>query len=57
MTRSPVGSEVAGTRERLIAATTRLMCERGLARTSTRDIARAAGVAERALSPQFADKA
>lgn len=57
MTRSPVGSEVAGTRERLIAATTRLMCERGLARTSTRDIARAAGVAEGALYHHFADKA
>jgi len=57
MTRSPAGSEVAGTRERLIAATARLMCERGLARTSTRDIARAAGVAEGALYHHFADKA
>ena len=57
MTRSPAASEVAGTRERLIAATTRLMCERGLARTSTRDIARAAGVAEGALYHHFADKA
>ena len=58
MTRSPAGSEVtAGMRERLIAATTRLMCERGLAHTSTRDIARAAGVAEGALYHHFADKA
>jgi AcrR family transcriptional regulator len=57
MTRPPAGSEAAGTRERLIAATTRLMCERGLARTSTRDIARAAGVAEGALYHHFADKA
>ncbi|HUJ88542.1 MAG TPA: helix-turn-helix domain-containing protein [Burkholderiales bacterium] len=57
MTRSPAGSEVGGTRERLIAATTRLMCERGLVHTSTRDIARAAGVAEGALYHHFADKA
>ena len=57
MTRPPARSEVSGTRERLIAATTRLMCERGLARTSTRDIARAAGVAEGALYHHFADKA
>jgi AcrR family transcriptional regulator len=49
---------VAGsTRQRLIAATTRLLCERGLARTSTRDIARAARVAEGALYHHFADKA
>jgi AcrR family transcriptional regulator len=59
MVRSPSRSEAAavGTRERLIAATTRLMCERGLAHTSTRDIARAAGVAEGALYHHFADKA
>ncbi len=57
MTRSPAKSEVAGTRERLISATARLMCERGLAHTSTRDIARVAGVAEGALYHHFADKA
>jgi AcrR family transcriptional regulator len=59
MARSPIRSEAAavGTRERLISATTRLMCERGLAHTSTRDIARAAGVAEGALYHHFADKA
>jgi len=59
MVRIPTRADAAagGTRERLIAATTRLMCERGLARTSTRDIARAAGVAEGALYHHFADKA
>jgi len=59
MVRLSTRSEAAagGTRERLIAATTRLMCERGLARTSTRDIARAAGVAEGALYHHFANKA
>jgi AcrR family transcriptional regulator len=59
MVRHSTGSEAAagGTRERLIAATTRLMCDRGLARTSTRDIARTAGVAEGALYHHFADKA
>ena len=59
MARPPTRSEAAavGTRERLISATTRLMCERGLARMSTRDIARTAGVAEGALYHHFADKA
>jgi AcrR family transcriptional regulator len=44
-------------KEKLINATERLLCSRGLARVTTRDIARAAGVAEGALYHHFGDKA
>jgi AcrR family transcriptional regulator len=44
-------------REKLINATERLLCTRGLARVTTRDIARAAHVAEGALYHHFGDKA
>jgi AcrR family transcriptional regulator len=44
-------------REKLINATERLLCSRGLARVTTRDIARAAKVAEGALYHHFGDKA
>ena len=44
-------------REKLINATERLLCTRGLARVTTRDIARAAKVAEGALYHHFGDKA
>jgi len=44
-------------RERLIAATERLLCSRGLACVTTRDIASAAKVAEGALYNHFGDKA
>jgi AcrR family transcriptional regulator len=44
-------------REKLIAATERLLCSRGLGCVSTRDIARAAKVAEGALYHHFDDKA
>jgi AcrR family transcriptional regulator len=44
-------------RERLIAATEHLLCSRGLACVTTRDIARAANVAEGALYHHFGDKA
>jgi AcrR family transcriptional regulator len=46
-----------GQKERLIHATERLLCSRGLARTTTRDIAQAAKVAEGALYHHFSDKA
>jgi AcrR family transcriptional regulator len=44
-------------RERLLVATERLLCSRGLACVTTRDIARAANVAEGALYHHFGDKA
>jgi AcrR family transcriptional regulator len=44
-------------KERLIAATERLLCSQGLGCVSTRDIARAANVAEGALYHHFGDKA
>lgn len=44
-------------KEKLINATERLLCSRGLARVTTRDIARAAKVAEGALYHHFGDKA
>lgn len=44
-------------REKLISATEQLLCSRGLACVTTRDIARAAGVAEGALYHHFGDKA
>lgn len=44
-------------REKLIAATERLLCSRGLGCVTTRDIARAANVAEGALYNHFGDKA
>src|SRR5262245_61632977 len=44
-------------KERLIAATERLLCSHGLGCVSTRDIARAANVAEGALYHHFGDKA
>jgi AcrR family transcriptional regulator len=47
----------ADQREKLIAATERLLCSRGLGCVSTRDIARAAKVAEGALYHHFDDKA
>ena len=46
-----------GQKERLISATERLLCSRGLARATTRDIAQAAKVAEGALYHHFSDKA
>jgi len=44
-------------RERLLAATEKLLSSQGLGRASTRDIARAANVAEGALYHHFGDKA
>lgn len=44
-------------KERLLAATEELLCSRGLGCVSTRDIARAAKVAEGALYHHFGDKA
>lgn len=44
-------------KERLISATEKLLCSRGLACVTTRDIARAAKVAEGALYHHFGDKA
>ena len=44
-------------RERLLVATEELLCSRGLACVTTRDIARAANVAEGALYHHFSDKA
>lgn len=44
-------------RERLIEATRRLMLERGVAGCTTKEIARAAGVAEGTIYNQFRDKA
>jgi AcrR family transcriptional regulator len=44
-------------KEKLIAATEQLLCSRGLACVTTRDIARAAKVAEGALYHHFSDKA
>ena len=44
-------------KEKLIAATERLLCSRGLACVTTRDIASAAKVAEGALYHHFGDKA
>jgi AcrR family transcriptional regulator len=44
-------------KERLLAATERLLCSRGLACVTTRDIAHAARVAEGALYNHFGDKA
>jgi len=44
-------------KERLISATEQLLCSRGLACVTTRDIARAAKVAEGALYHHFGDKA
>jgi AcrR family transcriptional regulator len=44
-------------KERLLAATERLLCSRGLACVTTRDIAHAAKVAEGALYNHFGDKA
>ena len=50
-------SMVDSHREKLINATERLLRSRGLARVTTRDIARAAKVAEGALYHHFGDKA
>ena len=47
----------ADQRERLIAATEQLLCSRGLACVTTRDISSAAKVAEGALYNHFGDKA
>ncbi len=44
-------------RKRLLVATEELLCSRGLACVTTRDIARAANVAEGALYHHFSDKA
>src|SRR5204862_7812721 len=44
-------------REKLIGATERLLCSQGLGCVTTRDIARAAKVAEGALYHHFQDKA
>src|SRR6266571_1637352 len=44
-------------KEKLIAATERLLCSQGLGCVTTRDIARAAKVAEGALYHHFGDKA
>jgi len=44
-------------KNKLIHATERLLCSRGLARVTTRDIAQAAKVAEGALYHHFGDKA
>lgn len=44
-------------KDRLIVATERLLCSRGLARVTTRDIAQEAKVAEGALYHHFDDKA
>jgi AcrR family transcriptional regulator len=47
----------ADQRDKLISATERLLCSRGLACVTTRDIAREAKVAEGALYHHFGDKA
>ena len=44
------------TRERILEAAERVMRERGLARATTKEIARAAGVSEGSLYNHFADK-
>src|SRR5207302_6021099 len=53
VTRSPAIDQ----REKLIGATERLLCSQGLGCVTTRDIARAAKVAEGALYHHFHDKA
>jgi len=45
-----------GTRERILAAATRIMREQGYARATTKEIARAAGFSEAALYKHFRDK-
>ncbi|GAB3584213.1 TetR/AcrR family transcriptional regulator [Amycolatopsis endophytica] len=45
-----------GTREKILAAATRIMREQGYARATTKEIARAAGFSEAALYKHFADK-
>ncbi|GHF59906.1 AcrR family transcriptional regulator [Amycolatopsis bartoniae] len=46
-----------GTRDEILAAASRIMRERGYARATTKEIARAAGYSEAALYKHFADKA
>ena len=48
---------MAGTREVILDAALRVIRERGLARATTKEIARAAGLSEPALYRHFADKA
>ena len=55
--RSGSRSPVTDQKEKLIAATQRLLCSQGLGCVTTRDIARAAKVAEGALYHHFGDKA
>jgi AcrR family transcriptional regulator len=51
------GATMPTQKDRLIVATERLLCSRGLARVTTRDIAQEAKVAEGALYHHFDDKA
>jgi len=55
--RSTPRNPVVDQREKLISATEQLLCSRGLACVTTRDIARDAKVAEGALYHHFGDKA
>ena len=55
--RSASRSPSSDQRERLLAATEKLLSSHGLGRASTRDIAKAANVAEGALYHHFGDKA
>jgi len=55
--RSASRNPVVAQREKLISATEQLLCSRGLACVTTRDIARDAKVAEGALYHHFGDKA
>ena len=55
--RSGSRSPITDQKEKLIAATQRLLCSQGLGCVTTRDIARAAKVAEGALYHHFGDKA
>src|SRR5919205_1600896 len=48
--------EILGTRERMVEAAERVMRERGLARSTTREIAREAGFSEGALYKHFDSK-
>jgi AcrR family transcriptional regulator len=54
---APAGGERHATRERLLRAGLRLFAQQGFAKTSTREIAEAAGVNVAAISYHFGDKA
>ena len=50
------GSKILGTREKIVEAAERVMRERGLARSTTKEIARAAGYSEGTLYKHFESK-